>query len=130
MIYSQALIFAPILISVMIYILNRSWFSYSAFLAQIIVTIILARLWYCAFTEGIISFTLGGWTREIGIEFKIDNLSLIFMTMAVIIWWVILIYAWQQKKRDYKFLFFLMFLEGCFLGFVQVNDFFTLFVLM
>lgn len=130
MIYSQALIFAPILISVMIYILNRSWFSYSAFLAQIIVTMILARLWYCAFTEGIISFTLGGWTREIGIEFKIDNLSLIFMTMAVIIWWVILIYAWQQKKRDYKFLFFLMFLEGCFLGFVQVNDFFTLFVLM
>lgn len=130
MIYSQALIFVPILVSVMIYILNRRWSSYTVFLAQSVVTMILVKLWYCAFDEGIISFTLGGWAKDIGIEFKIDNLSLIFMSMAVIIWWVIIIYAWQQKKRDYKFLFFLMFLEGCFLAFVQVNDFFTLFVLM
>jgi len=50
--------------------------------------------------------------------------------MAVIIWWVVLIYAWHQKKNDFKFLFFLMFLQGCFTGFVQVNDFFSLFVLI
>jgi len=87
-------------------------------------------LWQYVLQEGIITFTLGGWSREIGIEFRIDNLSLIFMTMAVIIWWVVLIYAWQQKKSDFKFLFFLMFLEGCFIAFVQGNDFFTLFVLM
>ena len=129
-IYSQALIFVPILVSVMIYVLNKNWFSYSVFCAQTVVSFLLVRLWQYVLQEGIITFTLGGWTREIGIEFRIDNLSLIFMTMAVIIWWVVLIYAWQQKKRDFKFQFFLMFLEGCFIAFVQGNDFFTLFVLM
>ena len=129
-IYSQALIFVPILVSVMIYVLNKNWFSYSVFCAQTVVSFLLVRLWQYVLQEGIITFTLGGWTREIGIEFRIDNLSLIFMTMAVIIWWVVLIYAWQQKKRDFKFQFFLMFLEGCFIAYVQGNDFFTLFVLM
>lgn len=129
-IYSQALIFVPILVSIMIYVLNQYWFSYAAFVGQAVVTYILIRLWHFVLEEGIITFTLGGWTKAIGIEFKIDNLSLIFMTMAVIIWWVVLIYAWHQKKKDFKFLFFLMFLEGCFLAFVQGNDFFTMFVLM
>ncbi|MCH4887304.1 hypothetical protein EZV73_06960 [Acidaminobacter sp. JC074] len=130
MIYSQALIFAPILVSVMIYVLNKKWFNYAAFFAQSAVSYLLFRLWQFVLDNGIITFTLGGWTSDIGIEFRIDNLSLIFMTMAVIIWWVVLIYAWEQKKGDFKFLFFLMFLEGCFIAYVQGNDFFTLFVLM
>ena len=127
---SQLLIFIPIIISVFIYILNKKFFNYSVYLIQSLVTIGVIWLWKTCLQEGIVRFTLGGWSKHIGIEFKIDNLSLMFMTMAVIIWWVVIIYAWYQKKTDFKFLFFLMFLEGCFLGFVQVNDFFTLFVLI
>ncbi|MCH4887305.1 hypothetical protein EZV73_06965 [Acidaminobacter sp. JC074] len=129
-IFSQILIFTPILISVLIYTFSKPWVSYLAFLAQSIITLVMIEFWQYSLTQGVLKFTLGGWSKMIGIEFKIDNLSLIFMTMATIVWWVILIYAWQQKKNDYKFLFFLMFLEGCFLALVQVNDFFTLFVLI
>jgi len=127
---SQLLIFIPIVISVFIYILNKKAFNYSVYLIQTLVTAGVVWLWVTCLKEGIVRFTLGGWAQRIGIEFKIDNLSLMFMTMAVIIWWIVIIYAWHQKKSDFKFLFFLMFLEGCFLGFVQVNDFFTLFVLI
>ncbi|MBI9013321.1 MAG: hypothetical protein JEZ08_13895 [Clostridiales bacterium] len=127
---SQLLIFIPIIISIFIYILNKKLFNYSVYLIQTVITVLLVWLWDICLKEGIIRFTLGGWSRQSGIEFKIDNLSLLFITMGVIIWWVILIYAWNQKKTDFKFLFFLMFLEGCFFGFVQINDFFTLFVLI
>ena len=127
---SQLIIFIPIIISVFIYILNKKFFNYSAYLIQALVTVGVAWLWKTCLKEGLVRFTLGGWSKDVGIEFRIDNLSLMFMTMAVIIWWVVIIYAWHQKKADFKFLFFLMFLEGCFLAFVQVNDFFTLFVLI
>ena len=130
MLVSQFLIFIPIIISVFIYILNKKIFNYSVYLIQTLVTVGVGWLWKICIQEGIVKFTLGGWSKQIGIEFKIDNLSLLFMTMAVIIWWIIIIYAWHQKKSDFKFLFFLMFLEGCFFGFIQVNDFFTLFVLI
>jgi multicomponent Na+:H+ antiporter subunit D len=129
-IYSLSLIFAPILGSVVIYILNRTSFNYVVFVVQGIISVILYKIWTIVLNEGVMKFTLGGWTKQIGIEFKIDGLSLMFMTMAVLIWWVVLIYAWHQKKTDFKFLFFLVFLEGCFLALVQVNDFFTLFVLI
>ncbi len=129
-IYSLSLIFVPILGSVFIYIFNRTSFNYVVFLVQSIISVILYKIWTIVLSEGVMKFTLGGWTKQIGIEFKIDGLSLMFMTMAVLIWWVVLIYAWHQKKTDFKFLFFLVFLEGCFLALVQVNDFFTLFVLI
>ena len=127
---SKLLIFIPIVISIFIYILNKKLFNYCVYPIQAFITIGVVWLWKISFEMGIIKFTLGGWSKQIGIEFRIDNLSLMFMTMAVIIWWVVIIYAWHQKKSDFKFLFFLMFLEGCFLGYVQVNDFFTLFVLI
>lgn len=127
---SQVLVFVPILFSVLIYTLNRPWVNYLVFLAQTTVSVVVSYFWIGCLSSGVISFTLGGWSKLIGIEFRIDNLSLIFMTMAVIIWWIILLYAWHQKKKDYKFLFFLMFLEGSFLALVQVNDFFSLFILI
>lgn len=127
---SQLIVFVPIIGSVFIYIFNKKLFNYSVYIIQSIVTVGAALLWRAALSDGIFSFTLGGWRKDIGIEFRIDNLSLMFISMAVMIWWVVIIYSWHQKKTDFKFLFFLMFLEGCFFAFVQVNDFFTLFVLI
>lgn len=130
MFLTQMFIFVPIIVAVLIFIMNRVLFSYLVFISQAVQTIILYNVWKHLTKEGIILYTLGGWSREIGIEIKIDNLSFLFLLMAVIIWWIILVYAWSQKKADYKFLFFLMFLQGCFNAFVMANDFFTLFVLI
>lgn len=130
MILSQGLIFLPIIASVLIYVFNKKWINYIVFPVQGILTLWIYFLWQHVIDHGILSFTLGGWDRSIAIELSIDHLSLMFMTMAVIIWWVVTLYAWKNKQNDFKFLFFLYFLEGCFLAFLQVNDFFTIFVLM
>lgn len=130
MILSQGIIFIPILISVLIYILNKRLVNYVVFFVQAILTIMLLKLWLIVIDNGVIFYTLGGWSKEIAIQLCIDHLALLFMTMAIIIWWVVLIYAWYQKKNDFKFLFFMLFLEGCFLAFLQVNDLFTFFILI
>ncbi|WP_338536465.1 complex I subunit 5 family protein [Helicovermis profundi] len=87
-------------------------------------------MWKYLIKNGVITILLGGWNKSIGIELRIDNLSMLFITMTVLIWWLVLIYSWEQKKKDYKFLFFLLFLEGSFIALLQSNDLFTLFVLI
>lgn len=130
MLLSQGLIFIPIIVSILIYIFNKKTFNYIVFPVQTVLTIMVIKLWLIVIDTGLICYTLGGWSKEIAIELCIDNLSLLFMSMAIIIWWVVLIYAWHQKQSDFKFLFFMLFLEGCFLAFLQVNDFFTFFILI
>lgn len=127
---SQLIIFLPIIVSIFIYVLNKEKFTYSVFITQGIMTYVFYKIYTYVLANGVVKFTLGGWSKVIGIEFKIDTLSIVFMSMALIIWWVVMIYAWHQKKSDFKFWFFLMFLEGCFLAFVQANDLFTIFILI
>lgn len=129
-IYTQLIIFIPIIISVFIYILNKKYLNPIVFLVQAFQVFFVYKVGLYLTQEGIIRYTLGSWSKIIGVELRIDSLSFMFLILTVIIWWIVLIYAWYQQKHNYKFLFFLMFLEGCFNAFVMANDFFTLFVLI
>ena len=127
---SQLLIFIPITISIFIYIFNNERFNFIIFLSQFILNILAIVMWKYILNYGTLNIILGNWNRKIGIELKIDTLSMIFITMTIIIWWAVLLYSWNIKKKDFKFLFFLMFLEGSFIALLESNDFFTLFVLI
>jgi multicomponent Na+:H+ antiporter subunit D len=43
-------------------------------------------------------------------------------------WMVVLLYTFNTNRKESKFLFFLMFLQGVFMGMLQTNDLFNLFV--
>ena len=130
MVLSQSIIFLPIICAVLIYVFNKRLVNYLAFLTQAVLTGIVIYLWQIVSTQGTIFIALGGWSKAIGVELAIDYLALLFISMAIIMWWAVLFYAWSQRSDDFKFIFFIMFLEGAFLAFLQVNDFFTLFVLL
>lgn len=122
------LIFIPILTSITIYILHNKYINYSVFLSQGLLTILSIR-YYISFDENTTkTIVFGGWSKEIGIALKNDYLSLIFILLTIFLWWIVLIYCWDKRKSDYKFFFFLLFLEGAFLGLLQTNDLFNLFV--
>lgn len=123
------LIFIPIIASMFIYIINNKYVNYLVFVAQSLVTF-LSIIYYKSF-NGVIerdTIKLGGWDRAIGISLRNDKLSISFIFLTVFIWWMIILYVWDKRVEDFKFLFFLMFLEGTFLGLIQTNDFFNLFV--
>lgn len=124
------LIFVPIITSVLIYLFNNKVFNYVVFISQSVVSVLYILLFKHVIDNGIVTILLGGWKRDIGIELRIDNLSVLFIFMSIIIWWVVLVYSFGQRKHDFKFLFFLLFLEGSFIALLQSNDFFTLFVLI
>lgn len=122
------LIFIPILTSITIYIFHNKYINYSIFICQGVLTFL--SLWYYTSFDEKVTKTLafGGWSREIDIVLKNDRLSLLFIIFTIFIWWIILIYCWNKRKYDHRFLFFLSFLQGSFLGLLQTNDLFNLFV--
>lgn len=122
------IIFIPILTSIIIYIFRHKYINYLVFLSQSLMTFLCIQ-YYSAFGENTAkTLVFGGWSKEIGIALKNDYLSLSFVLLTIFMWWIVIIFCWDKRKQDYKFLFFLIFLEGTFLGLIQTNDLFNLFV--
>lgn len=123
------IIFIPIITALLIYIVHHKWFSSLILLAQgglTLLTILYFRA-HSGFVKPHI-LQLGGWHPTIGISLKNDTLSISFIFLTLFIWWMVIVYCWNKRREDFKFLFFLMFLEGVFLGLLQTNDLFNLFV--
>jgi len=123
------LIFIPIVASMIVYLLSNRFANYLVIVSQVVITA-MAAIYYKGF-NGLIdaeTLVLGGWDKAIGISLKNDRLSMAFVFLAIFIWWMIILYVWNKRKEDFKFLFFLIFLEGTFLGLVQTNDLFNLFI--
>ncbi len=124
-------ILIPVITAIIIYVLRSRWSHYLAFFAQIIVTV-LAVIYYVDiaphFVSGVIYF-IGDWD-VIGIPLMNDRLSAVLVSLTIFVWWMVLIYKFRPKEAEPTFLFFLLFLEGVFLGLLQTSDLFNLFVFM
>lgn len=121
-------IFIPIITALLIYVVNKEKFNRIIFLSQITLSILAV-----VFLKKILNINeyiikIGGWDSKIGISLKNDYLSISFIILTIFIWWMIIIYSFDKRKSDFKFLFFIMFLEGTFLGLIQTNDIFNMFI--
>ncbi len=121
-------IFLPIIIALLIYLIHRPWISVLGFLCQGFLSI--ALFFYTRFVQltGAHDIIVGPWSKTIGVGLRNDSLSLSFLWLTLIFWWVLLAYIWSYRKEDYKFLFFFLFLEGTFMGLLQSNDLFNFFI--
>lgn len=122
------LIFLPIITAVTIYSFKIKHIEKLVLIMQSSITfIILDTYTKIGHSQGF-AFVLGGYSKVSGIELKMDRIALAFSILAIIIWWALIFYNYDKIKNDLRFGFFLIFLEGVFLGFLQANDFFTIFV--
>lgn len=123
------LIFIPVFTSLFIYILKNKHINYLALVAQLVMTV-LAIVYYQHFRGDYSEtyFIFGNWREDVGISFYNDALSVSFIFLTIFSWWMVLIYTFDTKDTDHNFLFFLLFLEGVFLGLLQTNDLFNMFV--
>lgn len=122
------LIFIPIIFSLIIYVFHNNFSNYLALLSQFITTIITLIYYTFIRTHPTHIVVIGGWNKYAGISLKNDWLSVSFIFLALTIWWIILIYSFNKSSKDSDFIFFILFLEGLFLGLIQSNDLFNIFI--
>ncbi len=126
--YPLLMVFLPIISAIFIYIMGKSWANRLVFATQLALSLLYLQLIAIFPVLNSKSLVIGDWTLQSGIALKIDNLSMAFIGLAIFMWWMVILYAWPIYKKDNKFLFFLLFLEGTFLGLLMVNDLFSMFV--
>jgi multicomponent Na+:H+ antiporter subunit D len=125
------LVFIPVVFSIIIYLFKAKWTTYLAFISQVLLLIaFFAYLSFWRLHPGDHLLVFGGWSERIGISFFHDGLSLTFSFLAIFIFSVILMYLFKFRRKDHKFFFFFLFLEGIFLGMIQTNDLFNMFVFL
>jgi len=118
----------PILTAIIVYISKSKLVNYSVFISQTTLTYLVINYYGFLSVESVHILQIGGWHQNIGIALRNDLLSFLFVSLSIFLWWVVLIYDWRQRKNDSVFLFFLLFLQGVFLGLIQSNDIFSFFV--
>ncbi|QMS84665.1 complex I subunit 5 family protein [Candidatus Xianfuyuplasma coldseepsis] len=123
------LVFIPIISSMIIFIFRQKAILSLAFVAQSVMSV-LAILYFVQYQDDLSQtmFTFGNWNPMIGIGFVNDSISMLFVFLTIFMWWMILLYTFHYHNDHRNFLFFLLFLEGIFLGLLQTNDLFNMFV--
>lgn len=132
MIYVPVLfVFIPIIVALAIFLIKSPKVHYLVFFSQAALMVLF--VFYLLFLkanpdQNLLAF--GGWDPRFAISFYNDWLSLLFIGLTIFIWLIILLYTFKINYEQKKLFFFLMFLQGVFLGLVQTNDLFNLFVFL
>jgi multicomponent Na+:H+ antiporter subunit D len=124
-------IFIPIIAAILIYLFHYRIGYFLIFLSQFLLTGLIIA-YYALLSEMDFEhrIVIGGWSSEIGIELMNNRLSFSFLVLAIFMWWMIILYSFDKRRKDSRFYFFLLFLQGTFLALIQTNDLFNLYVLL
>ena len=120
----------PVVLSIVIYLFKFRMVSRLVFVGQAVMITMFIYMLFEGVYENPITLIFGGWSPIFAISFYVDQTSLIFIGLTLFMWFVILLFTFKKHRDDHMYLFFLMFLQGVFLGLVQTNDLFNFFVFL
>lgn len=123
-------IFIPLTLAILIYLMNSKTFNGSIFFFQLIQSYLVFMLAKGVFAGDSLCYVIGEWPIGIGIELRLDWLSLLFITLTTIGFWAAYLYCWEEKQKDHKYLFFVTFLQGSLVALFLVYDLFSMFILL
>ncbi len=126
-IWVLTLIFTPMILATLLYLIDHEWFSYSTFLQQ---GILLMLLWILTANHMGDATIIGGWKQGIGIRMTLDALAVPFLWMSWISCTYAQFYNWEGRKGDHKYLFLVNFLQGVLYAIFLVSDLFSIFIVI
>lgn len=126
--YPILMILTPIIFAVLIYLIKHPFSTKLAFFSQSIMLLWVALNFKEFLPAGEIVVFVGGSDQMLNIGLKANELTYIYSILLIIIWTIIIFYSWPDRKNESYFYFFLLFLQGVFMGIVHTNDFFNLFI--
>ncbi|MBN2897358.1 MAG: hypothetical protein JXO44_01180 [Clostridia bacterium] len=125
-----SIIFVPLILAILFYLVNKPQFNSMVFLFQVLQTFFVYVLSRSVIAGESLSYVIGQWPMGIGIELRLDWLSLIFVGMTTLGFWAAYLYCWEEKCRDAKYFFFITFLQGSLVALFLVYDLFSMFILL
>lgn len=123
-----SMIFIPIISSIILFSFENRYIHYTAVLTQGIILTLTAFVYRQFILFGDKKLVLGGFSQISGIELRLDGMAVSFLMISVLIWTAVILYSLDKIKEDTTFGFFLLFLQGAFIGFLLANDLFTIFI--
>ena len=124
------LVMVPIITSIMIYLVKSEKIVWLTFVSQAL-SIALFILYVIGWNEGVSPVVVfGGWDARFAISFRVDRITLLFAGLSLFMWSVVLVYLFRKHRKEHTFIFFFMFLQGVFLGLIQTDDLFNMFVFL
>jgi len=123
-------IFLPLTLAILMYVMNNRTFNGIIFFFQGIQSYLVFNMYKAVFDHDMISYIIGEWPAGIGIELRLDKLSLLFIILNTMAFWAIYLYSWEEKSRDHKYLFFMTFLQGSLVALFLVYDLFSMYILI
>lgn len=125
------LLFLPVFASLVIFIIPWKPIVLLGFLNQIVLIMLVVILWQgIQSQQAPIYLVFGPYDPRFVISFFVDETSTLFIGLTVLMFTIIMIYAYPSMKHEAKFYFFMLFLEAVFIGLLSTNDLFNLFVFL
>lgn len=128
------LIFLPLLVGVSIYALDRPKYNTVVFVLQGVLSLLFLGVLVPSILEGPhlkpLSFIAGDWSKLVGVAFKVDELSLVFLLMTLIAFWFTWLFVLPKQQKDHKYLFLLCTLESSLIALFTTDDLFAIFILI
>jgi multicomponent Na+:H+ antiporter subunit D len=125
------LLFLPVFIALLIFLIPWRSILSLGFINQIVLIILTFYLWQeIRLTQESVYLVFGPYNERFVISFFVDETSILFIGLTVIMFSIVMLYAYPSMKNESKFYFFLLFLEAVFIGLLSTNDLFNLFVFL
>ena len=121
------IIFIPIVSSLILYLIHSRHAILVSIVCQTLLSAACTLYFNQIFNMDMHIVSIGGWAEFAGVTLRNDHLSMSFAIMSIVIWWCVIIFAFYEKYSS-NYLFFILFLEGTFMGLLMSNDLFNLFV--
>ncbi len=126
--YPLFVILIPLIFAIVIYLINHPMGRILALLSQVFLLVVGLSYHSVYLPEGEYFLSLGGFGGKLSITLISNPLTYGFSLLSVLLWFAIILYSWPHQKQSSSYYFFLLFLQGVFMGIVHAYDFFNLFL--
>jgi len=130
MINLLTVVLAPLIFSVLIYIIPKRQARILTLIFQVIYLFYVTFIFVLVRIGGVITENIGGWDNFVGISLRADILSAVMVLLAAFIFLSMFIYGYYKKYMGNMFLFLNLLLQALLAGIFLSDDFFNIFVLV
>ncbi|MCT4585347.1 MAG: proton-conducting transporter membrane subunit [Peptostreptococcaceae bacterium] len=124
MINNLLLIFIPIITAIIILLIKDKKVNYLFFIAQMALFYFALKIIPCR------GYVISNYSKYIGIELKVCDLAYYLIFITIFLFTIAVLFEYKNKFKEIYFVHVILLLEGCLLASYQLNDFFSIFLLL